>query len=359
MVEAETKKYDVICIGAGSGAMGVGRRAALLGKTVAMIENKRIGGTCVNVGCVPKKVMFNLASFLEQTEIIKHYGVDFGEIKLDFPKFKQARDAYVARLNGIYKNNINKQDIDYFEGTGAFESKNIVVTSEGIRLEAPHIMITAGSTPAPAELEGGEFTMNSDDFFDMEELPKKVVVIGGGYIGVEFAQILHALGVDTTLLVRSVPLRFVDEDVRNVLEECINHSGMKLVKGRKHQKITKDEATQELSVHLDDGSILTGDKVIIAIGRPPLVGPLHLENAGVAVNDKGAIIVDDFQNTNVEGIFALGDIIDKVNLTPVAVRAGRILAERLYNNRPTLKMDYENIATVIFSHPPIGTVGVS
>jgi len=160
--------------------------------------------------------------------------VSMGEVKLDFAKFKEARDTYVKRLNGIYKSNIDKQAIDYFEGTAEFESKNIVKTSEGVRLEAPHIMITAGSTPAGCPLEGADMCMNSDDFFDMSELPKSVTVIGGGYIGVEFAQILHALGVKTTLLVRSKVLRIVDSDVVEVLEEIIVKSGLNLVKGKSH-----------------------------------------------------------------------------------------------------------------------------
>lgn len=289
--------------------------------------------------------------------MIKHYGVSFGEVKLDFAAFKKARDAYVTRLNGIYKNNIGKQDIAYFEGTAEFVDKNTVKTSEGVVLTAPHIMITAGSTPADAKIEGGELAMNSDDFFDMEELPKSCVVIGGGYIGVEFAQILHALGSKTTLLSRGDILKFVDSEVTDVLKEAMEKTHFNRVQGKVHKKFSKN-ADGEIEVHLDDGSILTAEKVIIALGRPPLVGPLKLENAGVAVNERGAIIVDEYSNTNVDGIFAFGDIIDKVNLTPVAIRAGRILAERLYNNRPTLKMNYDNVATVIFSHPPIGTIGM-
>lgn len=234
----------------------------------------------------------------------------------------------------------------------------MIKTSEGERLTAPHIMITSGSTPAPVPIEGGELAINSDDFFDMEELPKSAVVIGGGYIGVEFAQILHAFGVHTHLLVRSKVLRFVDQEVVSVLEECMQKTELNLVKGKKHTKFVKNTDTGLIDVHLEDGSILSGEKVIVALGRPPLVGPLKLEKAGVEVDSNGAIIVDEYQNTNVEGIFALGDVINKVNLTPVAIRAGRILAERLYNNRPGLKCSYENVATVIFSHPPIGTVGL-
>ena len=207
-----------------------------------MIENKAIGGTCVNVGCVPKKVMFNLTSFLEAADIMKHYGVEFGGVKLDFAKFKAARDAYVHRLNGIYKSNIDKQSISYFTGTAAFESKDTVITSEGERLTAPHICIASGSTPAKVDIEGGEHCMSSDDFFAMETLPKSIVVIGGGYIGVELAQILHALGVKVTLVVRSVLLRFVDDDVRAVLEECIAKSGLQLVR-KVHKKVTKDETS--------------------------------------------------------------------------------------------------------------------
>ena len=196
--------YDYIVIGAGSGGMAGSRRAAMLGKKVAVIENRVIGGTCVNVGCVPKKVMLNLASFLEEASLFKDYGVTGTEhLKLDFKHFKERRDGYVKRLNGIYEKNLKNSEVDYFTGTASFASPTEVVTSEGKTLVANHITIASGSHPAPPNFPGSEHCWSSDNIFSMEEIPKSMIVIGGGYIGVEMAQIMQALGCKTTLLVRN------------------------------------------------------------------------------------------------------------------------------------------------------------
>lgn len=205
--------YDLLVIGAGSGAMGASRRAALLGKKVAMIENKVIGGTCVNVGCVPKKVMFNLANFLEDAHVISDYGVKgLDKIELDFLTFKNSRDAYIKRLNAIYSNNIKNANIDYIEGSARFVSKTEVEVLKGAdepteRYSADHILIASGSTPEEGTFEGRNLCWVSDDIFTMEKLPKSMVVIGGGYIAIEMAQIMQAFGVKTTLVVRDIPLR--------------------------------------------------------------------------------------------------------------------------------------------------------
>ena len=190
MVEANTQKFDYLVIGAGSGGMASGRRAAMLGKSVCMIENRAIGGTCVNVGCVPKKVMFNLANFLEESHAMIGYGVGGTDgLKLDFAHFKAKRDGYVQRLNGIFRNNVNKAGIRYVEGTASFVSDKVVKVGEEL-FEGEHVLIASGSTPEEGAFEGSDLCMNSDDFFTMTELPEKMVVVGGGYIGVELAQIL-------------------------------------------------------------------------------------------------------------------------------------------------------------------------
>lgn len=211
MEASEAKNFDYIVIGAGSGGLGSGRRAALLGKKVAMIENRVIGGTCVNVGCVPKKVMFNLANFLEEAHLFKDYGVQGTEgLTLDFAHFKKQRDGYVERLNGIYHTNVSKSEIAYFKGTASFASAKEVHTSEGEKLTADHILIASGSQPAKPPFPGAEHCMNSDDVFTMEQLPKSIVVLGGGYIGIEMAQIFQAFGVKTTILARNKFLNHVD-----------------------------------------------------------------------------------------------------------------------------------------------------
>ena len=221
-MESIAKKYDMIVIGAGSGGMGGGRRAALLGKSVAMIENRVIGGTCVNVGCVPKKVMFNLANFVEEAHLMKDYGVMGTEnLKVDFPTFKSRRDGYVKRLNGIYERNLENSKIDYFRGTASFVNQKEVETSEGVKLTADHILIASGSYPATPQFPGGEHCWSSDDIFTMEELPESIVVLGGGYIAVEMAQIMTALGVKTTLIARNKILTLVDQDLIPILENSM------------------------------------------------------------------------------------------------------------------------------------------
>ena len=292
MVEGGPERFDFIVIGAGSGGMGAGRRAALLGKTVCMIENRVIGGTCVNVGCVPKKVMFNLANFLEEADIMKDYGVGGTEgLTLDFPAFKAKRDAYVTRLNGIYKSNIGKQNIRYVEGTAEFVSDKVVKVGEQ-SFTAEHIMIASGSAPEVGGFPGAEHCDNSDDFFQMEQLPERMVVIGGGYIGVELAQIMAAFGVKVTLVVRSVILRFIDRDIIELLVAQMTKLGVDVRLDSPHESVTKN-ADGSLTVKLQSGDTLDCDRCLIALGRPPNVGPLKLENTGVQVN-RGAIVVDEF-----------------------------------------------------------------
>ena len=360
MVQAqggEAEAFDYIVIGAGSGGMASGRRAAALGKRVCMIENRRIGGTCVNVGCVPKKVMFNLANFLEEAHAMKGYGVGGVDgLTLDFAAFKAKRDAYVLRLNGIYKRNVNNAQMRYVEGTASFVSDKVVKVGEET-FTAEHILIASGSTPDDGGFPGHELCGSSDDFFEWEQLPEKCAVIGGGYIGVELAQILCALGVKVTLIVRSIILRFVDRDIIDVLMENMRKLGVDIRLDCGHNGVTQAE-DGTLNVDLKSGEVINANKVLVCTGRPPNVGPLMLQNTGVQV-ERGAIKVDEFSKTTVPGVYAIGDVINIATLTPVAIRAGRILVERIFAGRSDLKVNYNNIATVIFSHPPIGTVGLS
>lgn len=358
----EPKSYDYIVIGAGSGGMGSGRRAAMFGKKVLMIENRRIGGTCVNVGCVPKKVMYNLAAFLEESHVMKDYGVKGTEhLKLDFAEFKAQRDAYVLRLNGIYERNLKNSNVDYIPGTASFVSDHVVEV-EGKKYAADHILIASGSYADVGGFPGSEHCMTSDGFFEMSELPKRMICIGGGYIGVEMAQIMAALGVEVTLVCRSVILKQIDRDIIDELMKNMKIIGGVDIRLNSPHKSVVQEADGSLTLHLEVGdfkeSKINTDKILVAIGRPPLVDNLHLENTAV-MTKKGVVVVDEFQNCTVEGVYAIGDVTDNFTLTPVAIRAGRMLAERLFNNKPNLKMLYKNIATVIFSHPPIGSIGMT
>lgn len=325
-----TQKFDMIVIGGGSGAMGAGRKAAQLGNKVAMIENKVIGGTCVNVGCVPKKVMLNLAGYLESAKLMADYGVKGAEgLSLDFPAFKERRDGYIKRLNGIYEKNIANDGLTYFTGTASFQDAKTVVTSEGATLTADHICIASGSYPKVPQFPGGELCWSSDDIFSMEELPKSMVTLGGGYIGVEMSQIMAALGVKTTLLARSKILRgMTDAELIPILQENMAKLHLDC---RLNSPFTSVEKLDNglLRVNLADGTFVDAEKVLSALGRPPAVDDLNLGNAGVEVV-KGAVKVDEWQNTNVEGIYAIGDVTAQISLTPVAIRQGRLLSQRLF-----------------------------
>ena len=292
MVEANTQSFDYIVIGAGSGGMASGRRAAALGKSVCMIENRVIGGTCVNVGCVPKKVMFNLANFLEEAHAMKGYGVGGGEaLTLDFPAFKAKRDAYVLRLNGIFRTNVGKAAIHYVEGTASFVSDKVVKVGDKL-YTGEHILIASGSMPDSGTFPGVEHTIDSDGFFAMEELPKRAVVIGGGYIGVELAQIFAAFGVKVTLIVRSIILRFCDRDIIEVLMENMRKLGVEIKLDASHREVVKND-DGSLTVKLADGSEVPCDLCLCATGRPPNIEPLGLANTSVEVV-KQAIKVDEF-----------------------------------------------------------------
>lgn len=357
-----TRHFDYIAIGGGSGGIASINRAAQYGKKCAIIEAKHVGGTCVNVGCVPKKVLWygaNMAS------AIHHYAPDYGfDVTVnhfDFAKLVQNRQAYIGRIHESYQKGFDKNGVTLITGFAKFLDKNSVeVTDEQGNKEtitADHILIATGGRPNRPDISGAEYGIDSDGFFDLTELPKSAAIVGGGYIGVELAGVMNALGVQTHLCVRGDILKNFDKDVVDVLSEVMIKDGVEFHKGVSPVRIEKGEG---VTVHFDDGSTLGVDCLIWAMGRVPATDDLGLENIGVATNDKGQIITDKFQNTNVAGIYAVGDVMaGGIELTPVAVAAGRRLSERLFNNKPNEHLDYTNIATVVFSHPPIGTVGMT
>jgi glutathione reductase (NADPH) len=272
---------------------------------VLLIEQRVIGGTCVNVGCVPKKVMFNLAMFLEDSSFMARYGLGGVDgLKLDFKAFKLARDNYVKRLNGIYQRNVANSGITYVEGMAGFSANNKVKVGDK-EYSGDHILIACGGIPQPVSFPGAEHCIDSNGFFEMEELPKRIVVIGGGYIGVELAQILNGLGVKTTLVVRSIPLRFVDSEVIDLLIDEIKKSGIDLLMHTSHEGVKKTDAGN-LSVSLKNeerGAFeVEADKVLVAIGRPPNTEPLCLQNTDIKLEEKGGFIkVDDYQKDSSTG----------------------------------------------------------
>ena len=353
------REYDIIAIGGGSGGSATMNRAAMHGAKAAVIEGNIIGGTCVNVGCVPKKVMWYGALV---SETLKNYAADYGytigETSFDFKTLRKNREAYIDRSRQAFSNNFNRNGIDYIEGYARFVDKNTVEVN-GEQIRAKHIVIATGSYAFVPNVPGSELGGTSDDVFAWEELPESVSIIGAGYIAVELAGVLHGLGVKTDLFVRKGgPLRGFDQGIVEVLVEEMKKNGQPLHTHKVPQKLEKLD-NGDIQIHFEDGTTHTSQKVIWAVGRKANVSQLNIEAAGVALNERGFIQVDEYQNTTTPGIYALGDVSGEKELTPVAVKAGRTLSERLFNGKTDAKMDYELIPTVVFSHPAIGSIGLS
>ena len=353
------REYDIIAIGGGSGGSATMNRAAMHGAKAAVIEGNIIGGTCVNVGCVPKKVMWYGA---QVSETLKNYAADYGytigETSFDFKTLRKNREAYIERSRQAFSNNFNRNGVDYIEGYARFVDKNTVEVN-GEHIRAKHIVIATGSYAFIPNVPGSELGGTSDDVFAWEELPESVSIIGAGYIAVELAGVLHALGVKTDLFVRKGgPLRGFDQGIVEVLVEEMKKNGQPLHTHKVPQKLEKLD-NGDIQIHFEDGTTHTSQKVIWAVGRKANVSQLNLEAAGVELTERGFIQVDEYQNTTTPGIYALGDVSGEKELTPVAIKAGRTLAERLFNGKTDAKMDYELIPTVVFSHPAIGSIGLT
>ncbi len=352
------REYDIIAIGGGSGGIATMNRAGEHGAKAAVIEEKKLGGTCVNVGCVPKKIMWYGAQIAES---FHHYGPDYGftssDVQFDFAKLRQNREAYIDRARSSYDGSFKRNGVDLIEGRAHFvDSHTVSVNGELIR--AKHIVIATGARPSIPTIPGAELGGSSDDVFAWEQLPESVAILGAGYIAVELAGVLHALGVKTDLFVRrDRPLRGFDSYIVEGLVNEMEKTGLPLHTHKIPVKL--EESEQGITIYFEDGSSHTASQVIWATGRRPNVDGLELEKAGVTLNERGFIQVDEYQNTVVDGIYALGDVTGEKELTPVAIKAGRTLSERLFNGRTSAKMDYTTIPTVVFSHPAIGTVGLT
>ena len=352
------REYDIIAIGGGSGGIATMNRAGEHGAKAAVIEGKKLGGTCVNVGCVPKKIMWYGAQIAES---FHHYGPDYGftssDVQFDFAKLRQNREAYIDRARSSYDGSFKRNGVDLIEGRAHFvDSHTVSVNGELIR--AKHIVIATGARPSIPTIPGAELGGSSDDVFAWEQLPESVAILGAGYIAVELAGVLHALGVKTDLFVRrDRPLRTFDSYIVEGLVNEMEKTGLPLHTHKVPVKL--EETEQGITIHFEDGSSHTASQVIWATGRRPNVDGLELEKAGVTLNERGFIQVDEYQNTVVDGIYALGDVTGEKELTPVAIKAGRTLSERLFNGKTSAKMDYTTIPTVVFSHPAIGTVGLT
>ncbi|KAI1940268.1 Glutathione reductase [Ophidiomyces ophidiicola] len=383
----QVEKYDYIVIGGGSGGSGAARRAAGWYKAKTLIiENGRSGGCCVNVGCVPKKMTWNFSSIAETLRDGVHYGYDIpADVPRDYGFFKRKRDAVIERLNGIYERNWNREGIDLVHGTATFVGpKELEVTlqdGEGSsssstssskaarrRFTAPHILIATGGYPIVPKTPGAEHGITSDEFFALDALPRKVAVVGSGYIGVELAGVMHAAGVETHLFCRHATfLRKFDPMIQHTMTKRYEDAGMKIHKNfagvREVQLLRegKDGAEKLLRLVMNDGSEMEVNELLWAIGRAPAVDNLGLKDIGVQQVAGGHIVVDEFQNTSVEGIYALGDVTGRAELTPVAIAAGRQLGNRLFGppELKSSKLCYDNIPTVVFAHPEVGSIGLT
>ena len=354
-----TKHYDYLAIGGGSGGIASINRAAMYGQKCALIEAKYLGGTCVNVGCVPKKVMWHAAQI---AEAIHQYGPDYGfdttVNAFNWDILVKNRSAYIDRIHQSYNNVLGKNKVDVIHGFARFVDAHTVEVN-GETITADHILIATGGRPTRPSIPGAEYGIDSDGFFALEGLPKRTAIVGAGYIAVEIAGVVNALGSETHLFVRKhAPLRSFDPLIVSTLVEVMNAEGPTLHTESTPQAVEKN-TDGSLTLHLTNGESYTVDCLIWAIGREPATDNLNIEVAGVAKDERGFIKVDKYQNTNVPGVYAVGDNTGAVELTPVAVAAGRRLSERLFNNKPEEHLDYTNIPTVVFSHPPIGTVGLT
>ena len=354
-----TRSFDLVVIGGGSGGIAAAVRAQSYGARVAVLEDHRLGGTCVNVGCVPKKVMWYAASLAHALEDAPDYGFRVERDGLDWASLKASRDAYVARLNDIYAKRLADNGIADIRGTGRFvDARTVEVNAE--RIAAERVLIATGGAPEVPDLPGAEHGITSDGFFELESCPARVVVVGSGYVSVELSGMLNALGARVTVLARRDRLlRSFDEMLSEELAAAMQADGVEIHTDSRVERVERG-ADGRLAVHCDDGRCIAAVDVLLwAIGRAPRTRDLNLAAAGVETAGDGHIPTDAFQNTNVEGIYAVGDVTGHHELTPVAIAAGRRLADRIYGGMHDRKLDYELVPTVIFSHPTIGTIGLT
>ncbi|MBF0777360.1 glutathione-disulfide reductase [Streptococcus cuniculi] len=351
------KRFDIIAIGGGSGGIATMNRAAEYGATAAVIEGNLLGGTCVNIGCVPKKIMWYGAQI---GEALHHYGPEYGfssdKIRFDFETLKQNRDAYIERSRNSYQGTFERNKVEVIKGFARFVDEHTVEVN-GEQIYADKIVIATGAKPVLASIPGGGYASVSDDVFAWEKLPQSVAVIGAGYIAVEMAGVLHSLGVQTDLFVRrDRPLRGFDSYITDSLIAEMERTGLAL-HTHKIPQLIKKNPDDSLTIYFEDGSQHTAEKILWAVGRKANIEHLNLDAAGISTTASGHIAVNEFQETSVPHIYALGDVTGEKELTPVAIKAGRTLSERLFNGKTGAKMDYRFIPTVVFSHPAIGTIG--
>ncbi len=352
--------YDLFVIGGGSGGVRAANRTAALGHKVGVAEESRFGGTCVIRGCVPKKLYVYASTFHEHFEDAAGYGWTVGEASFDWKKLVTNKEAEITRLEGLYKKGLNANQVDVLDTRAELRGPHdIWLSAENRMITAQRILIAVGGTPnRHTSLEGHELGIISDQAFDLKELPKSILISGAGYIAVEFAGIFNGLGVDTTIVYRGPEiLRGFDDDVRELLHEEYIKRGIRIITEQQISKLELGDHDKRKAT-LSGGEVLEVDQVMFALGRLPLTDSLGLDMAGVATDDRGYIKVDDYSRTNVDHIWAVGDVTDRVQLTPVAIHESMCFVATEFRDDPQ-QPDHEMIPTAVFSHPEIGTVGMT
>ena len=354
----KNNQYDLIVIGGGSGGLAVAETAAQLGKSVALIESGTIGGTCVNNGCVPKKIMWYAANLAHAIDDARDFGIESWRGKTDWQRLVTARENYISNITGYWDGYVRDSGIERIEGHGRFVDKSTLAVGDAL-FTAPHIVIATGSRPIVPRLPGAELGMTSDGFFELTAQPSRVAIVGGGYIGVELSGVLAALGSKVTLIaMEGRVLQQFDPLIGDTLGDEMHRQGIDLRTGCQVGELRREPQGIEAK-SIDGRSLGLFDSVIWAVGRRTNSAALNLEAAGLQVSAGGYIAVDEYENTSTPGIYAIGDVTGKTALTPVAIAAGRKLAARLFGDQPQARVDYRDIPSVVFAHPPIATLGLS
>jgi glutathione reductase (NADPH) len=348
--------YDLFTIGAGSGGVRASRMSAGFGAKVAVAEERYLGGTCVNVGCIPKKLLVYASHYGDDFNDAAGYGWTVSERRFDWSALIDNKNKEIERLNGVYRKLLNDSRVEIIDGHAEIIDAHTVAVN-GRKVTSKYLLIAVGSWPMVPQFPGSEYAITSNEAFYLPELPGRIIIVGGGYIGVEFAGIFHGLGTQTTQLYRdALFLRGFDDDIRKTLAEEMRKRGVDL---RFKADIAEiDKKGGELTATLTDGSTLAADRVLYATGRLSKTPDLGLEKAGVKLKGNGAVIVDEYSRSSVDNIYAIGDCTDRMMLTPVAIAEGMAVANTLFNDKPT-KPNYANVPTAIFSMPPCGTVGLT
>ncbi len=351
-----TYQYDLFVIGAGSGGVRAARMSANFGAKVAIAEDRYYGGTCVNVGCVPKKLFVYASHFPEEFENARGFGWTVGKAAFDWQKLLTNKNREIERLNGVYKRILEGANVKIIDGRAKIIDPH-TVSINGEKITAERILIATGGWPSVPDFPGKEFVITSNEAFFIDKLPKRIIVVGGGYIAVEFAGIFHGLGVDTTLMYRGpLFLRGFDQDLRELLAEEMRKKGIKIIFNENITEVKKID--KHYQARFTNNEARDTDLVMYATGRAPNTKNIGLENVDVRLNKNGAVIVNEHYRTSVPSIYAIGDVTDRVNLTPVALAEGMVLARNLYDKQNTA-VDYSDIPTCVFSQPNLGTVGLT